>query len=394
MPRRMNSVSKNSDENSMKITSSDISGPFYSISDVLLDDNHTTSSANHSTNRPNTAPITTTTTGMGNSETDLSNPRAARRNVNEAEVIVTAGGASLPIQRKSRMLPPKDPQEEKKHLQEYETMMKKAKKIEARKKKEMDRKKEEKDKKLSHAIYIWENEIIPNWKKSLKERRTVTLWDQGIPPRCRKKVWKLRIGNQLNITKATFSESIHRLPLHSNYTKKTNDYYQLHGEPMPIIVNEPTIYDHNESSLYSLRRQRRTSSLDVLREAEGVTSTVDTTDDEVSEKKTNITSHPQSSSSTYSFTTVTNTSETSSQHEEQHQHQHQQQQQSTGTILDTDEDTNYTSSDEEEDPDLVLSEDEHQKMLLNNDPTMINFLNKAIDEDILRTLPSLCVFQV
>jgi hypothetical protein len=28
------------------------------------------------------------------------------------------------------------------------------------------------------------------------------------------------------------------------------------------------------------------------------------------------------------------------------------------------------------------------------DPSAINFLNKAIDEDILRTLPSLCVFQV
>ncbi|KAI9484015.1 MAG: rab-GTPase-TBC domain-containing protein [Benjaminiella poitrasii] len=437
MPRRMNSNNKsntnithgslndeNISTNNMKITSSDISGPFYSISDVLLDDNVSHTANNNLSNAAAIAASSTISSNhIGNNGMGISNPLAARRNVNEADVVVTAGGTSLPVQRRSslnlfrrsksinqkptplesvisktrpRMLPPKDPQEEKKHLQEYEMMMKKARKMEAKKQKEMDRKKEEKDKKMNYAIYIWENEIIPNWKKTLKERRTIALWDQGIPPRCRKKAWRLRIGNQLNITKATFAESMHRLPL-PHQTKSDNSYYQSHGAPMPIVTNEANnhtkIYGHNEPSLYNIRRQRRTSSLDVLRETEGVTSTTNTTEDEADDEndKVNIiTTHPQFSSSSYSFATTTNSSDVSSQHEDQ-QSNH------PNPIIDTDENESYndimSSPGEEEDPDLTLPEDERQKMLMDKDPIMINFLNKAIDEDILRTLPSLCVFQ-
>jgi len=119
------------------------------------------------------------------------------------------------------MLPPKDPHEEKKHLQEYESMMKQAKKLEAKKQRESNRKREEKDKKASYAIYTWENDIIPHWKSRIKDKRTMVLWDQGIPPRCRKKVWCLKIGNQLNITKNTFSECTRRVPQAVRNNSKT-----------------------------------------------------------------------------------------------------------------------------------------------------------------------------
>ena len=98
IPRRANSQastktntpSRNSfhADTSMKITTSDISGPFYSISDVLDD------ASQQDTLSPEAS--------MGGEfhSIDMSpNPRAARRNVNEAEVVVTAGGASLPVKR-------------------------------------------------------------------------------------------------------------------------------------------------------------------------------------------------------------------------------------------------------------------------------------------------------
>lgn len=82
-------LNKNIDTN-MKITSLDISGPFYSISDVL--DDHISS-----------APALNRSSSM---RTDYShskmNPRAARRNVNEAEVVVTSGGSSIPVKGRSR----------------------------------------------------------------------------------------------------------------------------------------------------------------------------------------------------------------------------------------------------------------------------------------------------
>lgn len=83
--RKSNSIERNSfNEDSMKITSLDISGPFYSISDVLDDS-------------ISSAPQLSRSTSL-----KVSNPRAARRNVNEAEVIVTSGGTSLPVKGRSR----------------------------------------------------------------------------------------------------------------------------------------------------------------------------------------------------------------------------------------------------------------------------------------------------
>lgn len=74
------SEGSNSDSSSdyrNETSSQDLSGPFYSISEVLDDINPSPESIMH-------------------------NPRAARRNVNEAEVIVTAGGSSMPVKPKSR----------------------------------------------------------------------------------------------------------------------------------------------------------------------------------------------------------------------------------------------------------------------------------------------------
>lgn len=85
------------------ITPSDISGPFYSISDVLDDSVSPTATA------AAMAAASASHHHHGNGDTyesidmsqPTSNPRAARRNVNEAEVVVTSGGASIPTRRKS-----------------------------------------------------------------------------------------------------------------------------------------------------------------------------------------------------------------------------------------------------------------------------------------------------
>lgn len=89
--RRSNSIERTNGD-TMKITTLDISGPFYSISDVLDDPISSTPELNRSSSL----------------KTDYSyrhaNPRAARRNVNEVEVVVTAGGTSMPVKRRSRYL--------------------------------------------------------------------------------------------------------------------------------------------------------------------------------------------------------------------------------------------------------------------------------------------------
>jgi len=315
------------------------------------------------------------------------------------------------------MLPPKDPHEEKKHLQEYESMMKQAKK-----QRESNKKREEKDKKASYAIHTWENDIIPHWKSRIKDKRTMVLWDQGIPPRCRRKVWCLKIGNQLNITKNTFGECTRRVPqaVRQN-NKSTTANGESHGAPMPIVTaSHHTTYDpyhptaataaatSSSEQVYRRTRQRRTSSLDVLRERkEDQHGHHEDEDEEIEEEEqdrvagfSNFTNMPteHTSSSTYSFTSNDDHFDRYSQSEGGRsalelgstQSHDGGDDDSIGVEDDDEEEETDAISDQDEGPDGGDMDDD--KVL--RDPAAINFLNKAIDEDILRTLPSLCVFQV
>ncbi|CEP15882.1 hypothetical protein [Parasitella parasitica] len=442
MPRRggnTNAAASNSNTSKATdtniITSSDISGPFYSISDVL--DDAVSPTATAAAIAAATASIASGKNDTGFESVDMSqvNPRAARRNVNEAEVVATSGGASIPSKKKStysssvlnpfkrsksvnqkpspletvisktrpRMLPPKNPQEEKKHLQEYESMMKQARKLQAKKQRDSDRKREEKDKKTSYAIYSWENDIIPHWKSRAKDKRTLVLWDQGIPPRCRKKVWRLKIGNQLNITRSTFSECTRRVPQAVRHTKGVGD---SHGAPIPIVAApnhwtydpspEP---DQQQQQVYLHGRPRRTSSLNVLRD-QGE-SADEEQQQQQDENGANFTNMPKHSLSTSSFTSNEDAFDRNSQSEggrsafDLGSHHEDDNIGLEDDFDDDDYDEQDDTSDQEDEPDNENGNDDNglddDKVL--KDPAAISFLNKAIDEDILRTLPSLCVFQ-
>ncbi|KAG1146843.1 hypothetical protein G6F37_007826 [Rhizopus arrhizus] len=396
MPRRASPT----ENNNMTITSSDISGPFYSISDVLDDSSNTNTTAATVAAVAAAAAVASTD---AKEDTSRKN-RGARRNVNEMDVVVTSGGTSMGIKNKPtlnpfkkskstnqkpslldtvvsktrpRMLPPKDPQEEKKHLQEYQAMMKKAKKLEAKKQKELSRKREEKDKKTSQAIYLWETDIIPKWNQRIQDKKTANLWDQGVPPRCRRKVWKLKIGNRLNITKETFVDCLKRAPL--TPARKPKRTKQI----------APTLNNYVGTGNLSLYKQRkRTSSLDVLRE-----------------KKEDINTYPsdvEKSRYESSEEEDEDDSESGGRPAMELDFQFENEEDDTTHDYDEGDDENDGDNDDDDDDDddtdnLYLDDDdieseEDQDKLVNN-PTAISFLNKAIDEDILRTLPSLCVFQ-
>ncbi|KAG1440641.1 hypothetical protein G6F56_011838 [Rhizopus delemar] len=264
------------------------------------------------------------------------------------------------------MLPPKDPQEEKKHLQEYEAMMKKSKKLEAKKQKELLRKREEKDKKASQAIQLWETDIIPKWNTRIQERKTLLLWDQGVPPRCRRKVWKLKIGNRANVTKETWAESLKRAPL-ARKPKR--------AKPVPMTTQD---------GLY--KQRKRTSSLDVLREkgdGENYVSDMEvryeSSEEEEEDEGDSESGGRPAMELDFSF-------------------EEEEKEEVDGEVDGEEEDEEDEDEEDDDDSDsLCLGEDQtengDQTTLVTN-PTAISFLNKAIDEDILRTLPSLCVFQV
>lgn len=54
---------------------------------------------------------------------------------------------------------------------------------------------------VAAAARVWSTEILPQWETSRKLRKTRDLWWQGLPPSVRGQVWRLAIGNDLNVTR-------------------------------------------------------------------------------------------------------------------------------------------------------------------------------------------------
>lgn len=99
MPRRPTADQK---PPNLSITTADVSGPFYSISDVLSDSPSTNATAAAAAAA---AAVAATSSSTNNKDDPTSQQRGARRNVYERDVIVTSGGSSArAIKRRSRQV--------------------------------------------------------------------------------------------------------------------------------------------------------------------------------------------------------------------------------------------------------------------------------------------------
>ncbi|KAI8584296.1 hypothetical protein K450DRAFT_219163 [Umbelopsis ramanniana AG] len=289
-------------------TNVDLSGPFYSISDVLED----------------TQAVVGPRSGGTQLKVGKSTPTGgARRGIQEHDIVAKSGGSSskalkrrsslnpfsrTPKQHPSALetvisktrpvtLPPKNPVEEKRHLQQHEIMMKRAKAVEAKKEKQFYKRKEERDKQMMMNVKIWEEEILPYWHTKRQEKQTRDLWMRGLPPRCRGKIWTLAIGNSLNIPKETFymyvkqqpklpsgatshgtadvynspdykrlSNSTSAVPTPNKFSKSDSyPQYSKSGGDLPNINPQTEPFDPSKRSDISIHRKGRTSSLEVLK---------------------------------------------------------------------------------------------------------------------------------
>ncbi|GAB1604970.1 TBC1 domain family member 14-like [Argonauta hians] len=134
----------------------------------------------------------------------------AARARKDIEVMSTT---ALILENRPGHLPSKAPEEERKHKQEYEQMVEAAKKKEQ---KDIRQKKKHLQLQLKHeeqlvaAAKTWNSEVLPNWEITKQTKRARELWWCGLPPCVRGKVWKLAIGNELNITDELFEICLNR----------------------------------------------------------------------------------------------------------------------------------------------------------------------------------------
>ncbi|CAM5999283.1 unnamed protein product [Sphagnum balticum] len=119
----------------------------------------------------------------------------------------------LILENRPPNLPKKTLEEEKKHKQEYEEMIRQSKKKEAKVakvKRKLINKQHQQEAQVMGSIRVWKNEILPNWDKVRDSKKVRDLWWKGIPSRVREDVWNLAIDNELNITMELYEICVSR----------------------------------------------------------------------------------------------------------------------------------------------------------------------------------------
>lgn len=120
---------------------------------------------------------------------------------------------NLSVGRRPSNLPPKNEFEERKHIAEFQEILKQAKKKELKEikiKKKVLTKQILQEDQVRVSIRCWTDEILPCWDTCHITKKARDLWWNGIPSPIRSKVWSIAIGNDLNITEELFRICIER----------------------------------------------------------------------------------------------------------------------------------------------------------------------------------------
>ncbi|CAG2165478.1 unnamed protein product [Oppiella nova] len=139
-------------------------------------------------------------------------------NVNNSNSFGTNGvnissTTALILETRPPHLPAKHPEEDKKHKQEFEEMIRQTRKKELKDmkaKKRMAERQRKQEEQVIEAIKVWNTDLLPNWHKNKNSKKTRDLWWSGIPSHVRQRVWTLAITNDLNITEDMYSHCVSR----------------------------------------------------------------------------------------------------------------------------------------------------------------------------------------
>ncbi|XP_052248979.1 TBC1 domain family member 14-like [Dreissena polymorpha] len=135
---------------------------------------------------------------------------SSRSKKEDIEVMSTT---ALILENRPMNLPSKSPEELEKHQKQYEAMVDAARRKERqelkRRKRQLQQQLRQEEQLLADAK-IWTKDILPNWDAMKHSKKARDLWWHGIPTNLRGKVWKLALGNDLNITTELYEICVSR----------------------------------------------------------------------------------------------------------------------------------------------------------------------------------------
>lgn len=148
------------------------------------------------------------------SDSDGSRPSSGlsedRRSLGSDSVLGSTGLIQL---ERPAWLPAKPKQEHRAHSQEHEKILQTIRKRElkeAKHRKKLLQNQLKAEDELANATRVWLQEILPKWPQMRSHKKTLDLWWQGVPPCVRGRLWRLAIGNDLNITHDLYEICVQR----------------------------------------------------------------------------------------------------------------------------------------------------------------------------------------
>ena len=98
-------------------------------------------------------------------------------------------------------LPPKNKEEDTKHLKDWEEMMRQSRVADDKRKQQMLERRRAREMQVEASIPIWEREVLPDWTVAKRDDRLKRLWWNGIPSKLRGTLWQQAIGNDFAVPK-------------------------------------------------------------------------------------------------------------------------------------------------------------------------------------------------
>lgn len=164
-------------------------------------------------------------------------------------------------------LPPKNPEEERRHLKEYQKMMIQAEEAERKREARRNTQSACRDDTASSLLRIWEEHVMPNWENVTRQKRTRELWWRGIAPRSRGAVWNRAIGNELELTEASYKAALRRAQEMERRIKRTEKLNEDEQKKKAWFdrIDQDVLETYKELRIFQPSGPLHSSLVDVLR---------------------------------------------------------------------------------------------------------------------------------
>ncbi|XP_056633611.1 TBC1 domain family member 12-like isoform X1 [Diorhabda sublineata] len=160
-------------------------------------------------------------------------------NDNISPVHVVASSSALIQHERPSNLPAKSQEEDQRHKDEYKAILVAVKKKEAQttaaKHKQQKQQLKIEERQAASTRHFIQN-VLPNWNTMCSHRKTLDLWWQGLPSSVRGKVWRLAIGNELNLTRQLYDICVNRAQNRLNNVEITNSKSDLDQESSMDVI--------------------------------------------------------------------------------------------------------------------------------------------------------------